>query len=303
MSKIYDPEALVCPRCLGRHRELDKCIRCNKAKPTYLCFLCNDCDILVITKQIELVKTKQKEEFITRLHRARLPERYVLSSPEWEMPSEIHKTLYRFTNIWTTGELEGTGLYISGKSGTGKTHLSCMALKTRMFNENSHGLYMNAPRTLNEVRNNLEQHSYLLSHFASVPLLVIDDFGSEQMTQWSYRFWKDLLDMRSKDDLNKPTIIATRLSPQDLNRKFEEYEKEEKGVLFRRIKENSKWLRTPQTPYPDSLTQGEDEHPAQGLWDTLRDSDCAPDPDGKRIELERALGQKSEQSQDPETED
>lgn len=116
--------------------------------------------------------------------------------------------------------VEGRGLYIEGTNGTGKTHLAA-AIALQLMTENSipvicktsSDLLLDIKKTFDSGENSEAQ---VLNIYKSVDLLVIDDLGKEQCSDWSMSALYSILNDRYED--MKPTIITTNYNSDDLLR-------------------------------------------------------------------------------------
>ena len=295
LTAIYNPDAPVCQLCGGQHLSTTSCIRCGGYKPRSECFICKNCDDEVINQQMENVQDEYQKKFINACYRARLPERYINTTPDWSMPQKVHRDLYDWFNEWSTGVMGNQWLYVEGHSRTGKTMLAACALKKRMYREGKTGLFLNAARFVNGIRDSLDTKQAVMDHTAEAHYLVIDGFGQENVSPWVYSIWSELLLRRGRDDLDKPTIITTRLTPAALRKRWHEHDEED--AVYHQIREGSSHLKAPTTPYPASLNESVSQDLPQGGWDLdwgeTRDAATYK----KRHELEGALGDEGEKGE------
>lgn len=117
----------------------------------------------------------------------------------------------------------GTGNAIfSGPAGTGKSHLSISILKSCLEVNGMSVLFASFSEVLHLIKDSFSNRDskysqeYFMRIFRDVDLLVLDDIGSEQITEWSQALLTDVLDGRTK------TIITTNLSSEDLKRKYDQ---------------------------------------------------------------------------------
>ena len=121
-----------------------------------------------------------------------------------------------FSKFKETGE----GLYFTGGNGTGKTHLA-VAIALYLINKGIPVICMTSIKLLQEIRRtydrdrNVSEYE-LLKAYKEVDLLVIDDLGQENITDWSLMMLYDIINDRYENCL--PTIITTNFSDEDLIR-------------------------------------------------------------------------------------
>lgn len=111
----------------------------------------------------------------------------------------------------------GDGLYIEGTNGTGKTHLAA-AIALQLIHEGipvicktSSDLLMDIRRTFDSSSTNEAQ---VLDIYKRVDLLIIDDLGKEQCSDWSMSTLYSILNDRYED--MKPTIVTTNYNADGL---------------------------------------------------------------------------------------
>lgn len=112
---------------------------------------------------------------------------------------------------------KGDGLYIEGTNGTGKTHLAA-AIALQLINEGvpvicktSSDLLMDIKRTFDDGTRNEAQ---VLDIYKKVDLLIIDDLGKEQCSDWSMSTLYSILNDRYED--MKPVIVTTNYNADQL---------------------------------------------------------------------------------------
>lgn len=106
-------------------------------------------------------------------------------------------------------------LLLHGNYGTGKSHLSVSVTKELMAKGYT-CLFVSLPKLFTKIKetyNNIGvTEDELLQMIQDVDLLVLDDIGAEQQTEWANTKLFEILDDRS----GKATIYTTNLSSQEL---------------------------------------------------------------------------------------
>ena len=135
-------------------------------------------------------------------------------SPEHKQCYEIAK---EYADHFQTHRARGDGLYIEGTNGTGKTHLAA-AITLQLIGEGipvicrtSGDLLLNIKRAFDS---EYVSESEILETYKDVDLLIIDDLGKEQCSDWSMSTLYSILNDRYED--MKPTIITTNYNADDL---------------------------------------------------------------------------------------
>lgn len=109
---------------------------------------------------------------------------------------------------------EGNILF-TGSYGTGKSHLS-VGITKELMKKGYTAVFISVPKLLTKIKNTYNndgptEHE-LLEVMAKVDLLVIDDIGAEQKTEWSTPKLFEIFDERA----GKATIFTTNLSSAQL---------------------------------------------------------------------------------------
>lgn len=114
---------------------------------------------------------------------------------------------------------KGEGLYIEGSNGTGKTHLAA-AIALYLINEGLPVVCKTSSDLLADIKRGFdsgEATEYeILRAYKEADLLIVDDLGKEQCTDWSMSTLYSILNDRYED--MKPTIITTNYNTEELMR-------------------------------------------------------------------------------------
>lgn len=112
---------------------------------------------------------------------------------------------------------KGDGLYIEGTNGTGKTHLAA-AIALQLIHEGVPVICKTSSDLLLDVKKSFDgggvRESDVLDIYKRVDLLIIDDLGKEQCSDWSMSTLYSILNDRYED--MKPTIVTTNYNADDL---------------------------------------------------------------------------------------
>lgn len=142
-----------------------------------------------------------------RLERAGIPPRY--HAAEHPLAQQL------------AGQLEGgRGLYLYGPNGTGKTTLAAaitrLKIDDRPLMVGAISLLLDLQATYRAAKAEVE----VLAKYSTAPLLVIDDFGKEQATEWAASRLYAITDSRYGRLL--PTIVTSNFQLADLAARFKD---------------------------------------------------------------------------------
>jgi len=117
---------------------------------------------------------------------------------------------------------QGKGLYLEGPCGTGKTHLA-IAIALAIINTGVPVICKTSIDILGDIKRCYEHNSEVteeevLEAYKTVDLLIIDDLGKEQVTEWSVPVLYSILNERYEALL--PTIITTNYNTTALAEKL-----------------------------------------------------------------------------------
>ncbi len=117
---------------------------------------------------------------------------------------------------------QGKGLYLEGPCGTGKTHLA-IAIALAIINTGVPVICKTSIDILSDIKRCYERNSEVteeevLEAYKNVDLLIIDDLGKEQVTEWSVPVLYSILNERYEALL--PTIITTNYNTTALAEKL-----------------------------------------------------------------------------------
>lgn len=114
-------------------------------------------------------------------------------------------------------------IFISGKTGTGKTFLSRYIGET-LLNNNKTVIYITVNELLNEVFKNFNSENKndnrLLSYIEDCDMLILDDLGKENITDFTIRYIYNLIDDRLNQ--KKSTIVCSCLNFTEINDSYDE---------------------------------------------------------------------------------
>lgn len=117
---------------------------------------------------------------------------------------------------------ERNGLFITGSYGTGKTHLAC-AIANQLMQGGTPVICMTMIDLLAKIKNSFDTgenatEADIMKLYEEIPLLIIDDIGSEQPTEWgSTRIYAII---NARYEAYMPTIVTTNYTADELIRRM-----------------------------------------------------------------------------------
>ena len=130
-----------------------------------------------------------------------------------------YKMAKEYADKWAEHRMNGDGLYIEGTNGTGKTHLA-VAIALKLINDGVPVICKTSGDLLLDIKRTFETagitEAEVLGVYKQVDLLVIDDLGKEQCSDWSISTLYSIFNDRY--EAMKPTIITTNYNANDLIR-------------------------------------------------------------------------------------
>lgn len=112
---------------------------------------------------------------------------------------------------------DGSGLILMGSVGTGKTHLAASIAHYAI----EHGVvtkFGNVTDIFHSLRDAFTTDEDILSEIQSVPLLILDDLGKENLTEWVKETIYSIINYRYEHMLS--TVITTNLTMTELQNRL-----------------------------------------------------------------------------------
>lgn len=117
--------------------------------------------------------------------------------------------------------MQADSLIIMGKSEVGKTHLAA-AIANKLIENNKIVLIDRLTNLLDRIRetyeNNTKSENELIDFYSNVDMLIIDDLGTEKISNWALEKLYTIIQNRYENRL--PIIITTRFNKEGLIERF-----------------------------------------------------------------------------------
>ncbi len=154
------------------------------------------------------------ESGIKKRFQQRTFQNFLRNTPEQERNYQIAKD---YADTFHVHCKRGDGLYIEGTNGTGKTHLAA-AIALQLIGEGIPVICKTSGDLLKDIKKSFDTDGVreyeVLEVYQKVDLLIIDDLGKEQCTDWGMSTLYSILNDRYED--MKPTIITTNYNTKSL---------------------------------------------------------------------------------------
>jgi len=190
---------------------LKKCKRCNNKFVYFNSEYCLEC-IDIIRKE-KLVKSMQNN-----------PEKYMYGFPKRFKKWDIEHILPKFKEI-VNEHTKSQGLFITGQTGSGKTCLMCV-LSKEMAKIGREIWFKNVSDLLFEIKGTFDKkggifNDYeMITNWAKKPFLVLDDIGSEKVSEYVRQSLYVLINKRYLDEL--PTFITSNFTLDQIAGKLDD---------------------------------------------------------------------------------
>ncbi len=177
---------------------------------------------------LELCECRFKEEDINKA--LGIPKRFWHATLDnFELRTASERTAFAVCQYYVSsfGEKEGEGLTFVGNPGVGKTHLAVGVLKEIFLKKGVRGRFFDTKDLLYRLRSLIEEGklSRAIKRILGLPLIVLDDLGSERLSDWQREVLSYIITYRYNN--LKSTLITTNLFISDEDK--EKALKEKKG--------------------------------------------------------------------------
>lgn len=132
-----------------------------------------------------------------------------------------------YTNKCIKG-IQAEGIIITGESGVGKTHLAA-AIANKLIENGKIVLMGRLSSLLDMIKDTFgdknKSEKELIELYSNIDMIVIDDLGTEKISQWALEKLYTIIENRNENKL--PIIITTRFDKNGLIERFDQSQDEE----------------------------------------------------------------------------
>ncbi len=124
----------------------------------------------------------------------------------------------QYLAAWEENREAGRGLYFCGDVGSGKTHLAVAVMNELMTRKRVPSLFVTVPELLDNLRGAYKEPGQDMDEWMAAvknaDLLVLDDLGSERVTEWVQERIFVIVNHRYREAL--PTLFTSNIGPEQL---------------------------------------------------------------------------------------
>lgn len=214
------------------------CERCSKeAKPKQIILIgwkqqryCESCAAIVTEERERELAIQERKEKIARFLESSgmrgIMHNMTFDSFDPQRRGKIYEVARRYAEDFTPKT--DAGLIFFGKAGSGKTHLAVAIARHLIEQKQIAARVARTVELLADIRQTFNEHdgyraeneAELIQKFTSVALLVLDDLGSEKISDWVKEILYRIIDERWLEQ--KPMIITTNLNLKELEERIGE---------------------------------------------------------------------------------
>lgn len=175
-----------------------------------------------MTQHKEISLLKKRERAIALMEKSNIGRRFkerTLDSFKTTSPKTkaLKKLAEDYVKEWPNNRAVGRGLFLCGNVGVGKTHIAAGITQRLIYDHGVQSLFLPVPDLLQRVRGSISTDggvNDLLKLYSNVELLVLDDIGTERVTEWVAEFLYLLINARYEAML--PTLYTSNMTPNEI---------------------------------------------------------------------------------------
>ena len=184
--------------------------------------LCNKCGGKLSQFHYKLGYCEECREILQKESKAKdmkdNPGKYMEGFPKRFLKWDFESVMPKYQKL-IKGNINSNGLFLTGKTGSGKTCLMCVLAKEMVRNGRVF-TFKNVSDLLFEIKSTFDKkggifNDYdIINNFAKKPYLILDDIGSEKVSEYVRQSLYVLINKRYLDEL--PTYITSNLTLDEI---------------------------------------------------------------------------------------
>ena len=222
--KELDSTLKICDKCGEPRQKIIELFGINRRVPV----ICS-CRKKELEEKAEKDRNTEKQERLKSLMKNSLMEKsfFEKTFEAWDFNKGV-KSMYnlglKYSNNFKKVRESGLGLLIYGNPGSGKSYLS-FAIANKLLTKQTPVICISINGLLERIRETYsrwgtEGETEILKSLSNADLVVLDDLGIEQSTDWSISKIYNIIDSRYRNKL--PLIVTTNKSIDDLKELYGE---------------------------------------------------------------------------------
>ncbi len=193
------------------------------------CDLCNDRGIIMVNGLARPCACMQERRLLKKIRNSHLTDKmrgftfdkfdFGYYSKHRESADKSFKAALDFAERTARGE-RPDGLFLTGEVGSGKTFLAC-CIANYILDKGEQVIFLVVPDFLDSIRATFDApkgdsigEQDLVDEAREIPVLILDDLGAHNYTDWTKNKIYSLLNYRLNNGL--PTVITSNISFGDL---------------------------------------------------------------------------------------
>lgn len=185
--------------------------------------------------EMRLCEVWRKVAAIEQCERSGLPRKYIKRTfDDYEVTKDNAEAVKAAQ--WFLRKPRDKGLYLYGGAGTGKTFLASLIACEHIRN-GKRAIFGDVPELLSELKKTFDKGGteQVLNRYMKTPLLVLDDFGAGQITEWTVGILYQIINNRYNND--RVTIVTCNYDLEGLGERLSRQDSFGGQRIISRLKE------------------------------------------------------------------
>lgn len=201
----------ACSNCTG--------IPCKKSRDSYFVAVFRENADGTLRKIFMPCKYDGLRQLRIQCGRAQIPRQYAGKTFDDYHVDKSNEQAMKIAR-WFAREKPACSLYIYGECGTGKTFLASI-IAQEFMREFKRVIFGDVPTLLDEIKRTFDGRgnaAQIVDRYCDCDLLILDDLGAGQITEWSAAQLYQIINTRYNED--KPVIVTSNFDNDGLQRRL-----------------------------------------------------------------------------------